>query len=169
MTKTPHSTYKIRFADCDLFGHLNNARYLDYMINAREDHLKEAHQFDISQYYRKDLAWVITNHEISYLRPAFYEEIVRIQSSLLKMEKDGLLVEILMFNEPGTQLKAIMRSKMAHINYKTGKKAEHTPEFVDWANNLTLEAAVAEKSLNERIADLLSALKLGTSENRSES
>jgi acyl-CoA thioester hydrolase len=159
MTKTPHSNYKIRFSDCDLFGHLNNARYLDYMINAREDHLKQAHQFDISKYYKNDLAWVITNHEISYLRPAFYEEIVRIQSSLLKMEKDSLLVEILMFNEAGTQLKAILRSTMAHINYKTGRRAEHELEFVDWARGLILGDAVAALSLNERIAHLQAELK----------
>ena len=29
-----------RFSDCDPFGHLNNARYIDYFINAREDHLR---------------------------------------------------------------------------------------------------------------------------------
>ena len=41
MNKNPNLDYKIRFNDGDLFGHLNNSRYLDYFINAREDHLKE--------------------------------------------------------------------------------------------------------------------------------
>ena len=52
MEKTPKSRDKIRFTDCDMFGHLNNSRYLDYLINAREDHLKDFYNFDFNQYYR---------------------------------------------------------------------------------------------------------------------
>ena len=37
MNKTPHSFYTIRFTDCDLFGHLNNGRYIDYLLNARKN------------------------------------------------------------------------------------------------------------------------------------
>ncbi len=31
------SKTKIRFQDCDPFNHLNNAAYINYLINARED------------------------------------------------------------------------------------------------------------------------------------
>ena len=41
------STTHIRFQDCDPFGHLNNAQYLDYFMNAREDHLLANYAFDI--------------------------------------------------------------------------------------------------------------------------
>lgn len=36
------STAKIRFIDCDPIGHLNNSKYLDYMLNAREDHVEDS-------------------------------------------------------------------------------------------------------------------------------
>ena len=29
----------VRFQDCDPFGHLNNARYIDYFLNARQDQI----------------------------------------------------------------------------------------------------------------------------------
>jgi acyl-CoA thioester hydrolase len=41
MEKTPISFYTVRFNDCDPLGHLNNSKYIDYFLNAREDHLKE--------------------------------------------------------------------------------------------------------------------------------
>ena len=47
IVKEPTSSVIIRFQDCDPFGHLNNARYLDYFINAREDHLAEYYDLDI--------------------------------------------------------------------------------------------------------------------------
>ena len=39
LEKTIESKVKIRFPDCDPFNHLNNSKYIDYIINAREDHL----------------------------------------------------------------------------------------------------------------------------------
>ena len=37
------STAVIRFQDCDPFGHLNNARYIDYFLNARQDQIAAAY------------------------------------------------------------------------------------------------------------------------------
>ena len=39
------SKAKIRFIDCDPIGHLNNSKYLDYMLNAREDHVEDYYGF----------------------------------------------------------------------------------------------------------------------------
>lgn len=150
-TKTPSSVYKIRFTDCDMLGHLNNSRYLDYMINAREDHLKDHHQFDINTYYQKGLAWVISNHEITYVRPALYNEYVTIQSTLLHVDQEQLLVEILMLNADKNQVKAIMRSKFIPINLKSGKKENHTPDFLEWAKTLENNEVQKEHTLTERL------------------
>ena len=45
--KVLESNMKIRFQDCDPFNHLNNAAYLNYFMNAREDHLIENYGIDI--------------------------------------------------------------------------------------------------------------------------
>ncbi|MGZ3902364.1 MAG: acyl-CoA thioesterase [Bacteroidia bacterium] len=159
MNKTPSSTYKIRFHDCDMFGHLNNARYLDYMISARQDHLKDAYDFDYNSYYKNNQGWVISYQEIQYLKPAFFEESVYIQSSLLGADHESLYVEVLMMNENRTQLKAILRSKLAFINLKTGRKEQHTPELIDWASLLVISDAHAHSSIQERIKQILNEIK----------
>ena len=41
----PESKVAIRFQDCDPFAHLNNAKYIEYFINAREDHLIQAYGY----------------------------------------------------------------------------------------------------------------------------
>ena len=159
MNKSPHSNYKVRFNDCDMFGHLNNSRYLDYLINAREDHLKNEYNFDINHYYKNDLAWVISNHEISYIRPAVYNEIVCIQSTLLKLESELLHVETIMMNEKQDHLKSIMRSRLIPINIKTGRKEQHNPEFMTWAKELVNHEVKNEDSLQDRIKQLLVGIK----------
>ena len=159
MDKTPSSSYKVRFHDCDMFGHLNNARYLDYMINARQDHLKDAYNFDYNSYYKNNLGWVISYHEIQYLKPAFFEENVSIQSSLLSADNETLYVEVLMMNEAKSHLKAVLRSKLTFINLKTGRKEQHAPEFIEWAKSLKLEDSAAYAPIQDRIKQLIVQLK----------
>ena len=48
----------IRFSDCDPFNHLNNARYIDYFINAREDQLLANINFNIYIILRQSMALV---------------------------------------------------------------------------------------------------------------
>jgi len=154
MNKNPSSVYKIRFSDCDLLGHLNNARYIDYFMNAREDHLKEHYNLKLTEYYHKGIVWVVTNHEIAYLRSAVYDEMVNIESSLMSAEPDGLHVELIMTDEAKSHLKAVMWTKFTPINPKTGKRETHTAEFMEWAKNIENSATGNQKTLQERIKEI---------------
>ena len=126
------SFYTIRFSDCDPFRHLNNARYIDYMLNAREDHLREYYQMDLADFYRKGRGWVVMQHEIAYLRPASFNETVCIRSGILDAGPDHLLVEILMLDSTQKQLKAVMHTRFAPVNLTTGKKEPHSREFTEF-------------------------------------
>ena len=163
MTKTPHSVHKIRFSDCDPFGHLNNARYLDYFLDAREEHLKHAYDFNLTAHYTNGLAWVIGSHEIVYIRPAVYNEQVRITSTLLQAENDSLHVEMLMMNEQQDQLKAVIRTTFIPINTKTGKRDQHPADLLEWAKTIENAEPGMQTNLQDRIKTLLGELKAGKS------
>ncbi|MGB5928197.1 MAG: acyl-CoA thioesterase, partial [Cyclobacteriaceae bacterium] len=94
MDKRPTSTYTVRFSDCDPLGHLNNARYLDYFLNAREDHLKEHYSLRLDAYYRQGLVWVIRDHRITYLQSVTYNDTIGITTSLLSFKENKLVVEM---------------------------------------------------------------------------
>src|SRR6188768_1364421 len=81
------STAIIRFQDCDPYAHLNNGRYLDYFMNAREDQLVKEYDFNIYEYSRTTgLGWVVTQNQISYLRPALLMEEVTVESQLIEIK-----------------------------------------------------------------------------------
>lgn len=159
MNKTPSSGYVIRFSDCDPFGHLNNARYLDYFNNAREDHLKEHYQMDLKELYGQGTGWLAVNHNISYIRPASFNETVIIQSALLQAEASGLLVEFQMMNEARSQLKAHMWTRYVPVSLSTGKKDVHTPEFMAFISKLVLEGVAVANGPAERLSELLAAIR----------
>jgi YbgC/YbaW family acyl-CoA thioester hydrolase len=152
MEKFLQSVYPVRFSDCDPFGHLNNSKYIDYFLNAREDHLKEAYDIDLKVWAQQGQAFVVTAHEIRYLRPATYNEAVSIQSALIGWGDNSLLVEMSMFGKD-RQLKAILWTTFTRINPVTGKKMIHPPEFRPWVD-LALAEGIAEQGLSARVESL---------------
>lgn len=129
------SSYKVRFNDCDPFRHLNNARYLDYFLNAREDHLRDHYQMDLADSYRKNQGWVVHRHEIIYLRPASLHETICIQSALLDAGPHHLRVEMLMLDKDQKHLKALLHSQFVPISLATGRKEAHNPKFMDFISD----------------------------------
>jgi acyl-CoA thioester hydrolase len=119
----------IRFPDCDPFNHLNNARYLDYFMNAREDHLMRM-DFNVYEVAREErVSWVVGRHQIAYLRPATLMETVVIDSALLAWRERDLLVEMRMWNQQKSELKALLWSTFVHVDMRTGRSISHSDVF----------------------------------------
>ena len=155
------STYRVRFNDCDPLGHLNNARYIDYLLNAREDHLSHFYQVSLPQFHRRGLAWVVKAHEIQYLRPAYYNEQVIIISRLIELTEAHLVVEMLMYDEKKQSLKAVMWTNFTCIDPQTGKRKNHSPEFMELARIMDLHTVDLAAGLSERVKQLQAQLKAG--------
>ena len=132
IVKTWESKSLIRFPDCDPFNHLNNARYLDYFINAREDQLMKNLNFNIYSYAaEKGLRWVVSKNQIVYIKPAFLMETVVIDSTILNLRDKDLLVEMKMWNEKKDKLKSILWSNFTHVNLKTQEPEIHSRELME--------------------------------------
>ncbi|HEV3411570.1 MAG TPA: acyl-CoA thioesterase [Puia sp.] len=156
MEKFPQSVYTVRFNDCDPFGHLNNSKYIDYFLNAREDHLKELYDIDLKVWAQQGQAFVVSAHEIRYLRPATYNESVIIQSALIGIGDSWLQVEMVMF-DPERQLKAILWTVFTRIHPVTGKRLVHPAEFQPWIDQALAEGILVEKGLSARVESLRGA------------
>jgi len=159
MDKQPASLYKVRFSDCDLFGHLNNSKYFDYFLNAREDHLSAAYSFDLNQSYNQGRGWVVASHEIKYIRPAAYQETVLVQSSLLRAKEDLLLVEMLMLDKNKTHLKAAPWTRFVPVNIKTGKRENHSEAFMEFVHLIERKEVEEWDNPLARLQNILAAIK----------
>jgi acyl-CoA thioester hydrolase len=154
MEKEPRSFYVIRFGDCDPFGHLNNSRYIDYFLNAREDHLRESYGINLKDWAAAGIGFVVNRHEIRYLRPVAYNDRVCIRSSLIAMGDTWLLVEMQLWDEDLRQFKAILWTSFTRVNVLTGKKENHPADFLDTFGRLVQAGSIAEDGLDARIASL---------------
>ena len=149
----------IRFPDCDPFNHLNNGRYIDYFLNAREDHLMRYQNFNIYETaLKKGITWVSTKNQIAYIKPALLMETVVIQSTLLKWREKDVLVEMLMWSKDKTVLKALLWASFVHFDLKSQKSIAHsdelTAQFRQFENPVT-----ADMTFDNRLSEILRNLK----------
>ena len=125
-------TTKIRFSDCDPLGHLNNVRYLDYMLNAREDHVEKFYGFTYEQYTKETgCTWVTIQNEISYLKEVRYNMMVTITSKTIEIQDRTAKVEILMKSEDEKTIYAVLWISVIYFNVKT-RKSERQPEDIKY-------------------------------------
>lgn len=143
------STAIIRFQDCDPYAHLNNGRYLDYFMNAREDMVWKAYDFNIYDYSRNTgLGWVVTQNQIAYLRPALLMEEVIMESQLTVSKPKFIQVEMRM-RDAGRKLKSLLWAQFIHVDIRQGMSTPHCQELQELFDKVCLP--VAEKDFNERL------------------
>jgi len=131
MLKSPSSSTKVRFQDCDPFNHLNNSKYIDYFINAREDQVVEHYNLDIFAMAKtKGVAWVVASNQIAYISPAFTMETVVIQSHLFAFSEKSLSVEMSMWDQKQTKLKSLFWVKFIHFDIRNQTSLKHTAELM---------------------------------------
>lgn len=120
MKKEVSSTAKIRFSDCDPIGHLNNVKYLEYMLNAREDHVEEFYGFTYEEYLeRTGCTWIAIQNEIAYLREVRANTQVSISSKTIEIQDRISKVEILMKSLDGKTVYAVLWITVIYFNMKT--------------------------------------------------
>ncbi|MDN0083060.1 thioesterase family protein [Crenobacter sp. SG2305] len=77
---THSTTIKVRGYHLDLYGHVNNARYLEFLEEARWSFFEE--RGDLPWFLQSGLALVVVNINIDYRRAATMNEVLAIDTSV---------------------------------------------------------------------------------------
>lgn len=81
---------KIRGYHLDLFGHVNNARYLEFLEEARWAAFEKT--VDLQELARKGYAFTVVNININYRRPAFMNEVVVIETEVVQWRRRSAVI-----------------------------------------------------------------------------
>ena len=137
LSKTLESKIRVQYQDCDPFNHLNNSKYIDYIMGARTEQLLDYYKFNTKELANKQgIGWVAAQTQISYLYPASWMETVTIESRLIQFSESSLMVEAFMWDDHKTKLKSVMWTKLVHFNITTQKSNRHSEELMKLFNQI---------------------------------
>jgi acyl-CoA thioester hydrolase len=89
---------RVRFRDCDLFGHVNNAVYFTYMEEARWAYWRQlTGDFPVGRLP----GLILARAECDYIRPAQPGELIDIWLGTTKIGRTSMTLDCEMFDERG--------------------------------------------------------------------
>lgn len=101
----PHCTrIKVRGYHLDLYGHVNNARYLEFLEEARWGWFE--HGGELDRLARRGLGFAIVRIDIRYRRPARMGEELEIRTALARIGRASASVaqEVVLAEDPAVRI-----------------------------------------------------------------
>jgi len=109
---------KIRGYHLDLFGHVNNARYLEFLEEARWAAFEKT--VDLEQMARRGWAFTVVNININYRRPALMNDVLRIETRITEWRRRSAIIRQEVINiEKG---EAVADADVTFVVFDTEKK-----------------------------------------------
>jgi len=81
---------KVRGYHLDMYGHVNNARYLEFFEEARWCYIEE--KINLSEWKGRGYAFLVVNININYRQPALLDQILAIHCELSKIGKKSATI-----------------------------------------------------------------------------
>jgi thioesterase-3 len=126
---------KIRGYHLDVFGHVNNARYLEFLEEARWAVFDD--KLGLEEIARDGFAFTVVNINISYRRPAFLHDTLCVETRLAKVGARSASLRQVVKNKKSAQTVAEAEVTFVMLDVKEQKAAPLAGELTD-----TLIAAI---------------------------
>lgn len=110
---------EVRFGDLDAYWHVNNARFLVYLEDARSRYMQEMGLMDRKSLWR--LPFIVGDIHIRYHHPIELGDKVVISMGATRISGKTVTFEYEMSGENGTPLYATAESIMVSYDYQTKK------------------------------------------------
>ena len=115
-----HTTFiKIRGYHLDMYQHVNNARYLELLEEARWDYIED--KLDLNQWMKEGLGFAVANININYRRPATFNQILEIKSHLSQINSKSAVISQQIFLKGTDVLIGDAKVTFVITDMKTGK------------------------------------------------
>jgi|TARA_B110000240_G_scaffold11046_1_gene11673 thioesterase-3 len=129
------TTLQIRGYHCDAYGHVNNARYLELLEEARWSFLEPAVKekfFEI-----RDLLFIVVNINISYKKPLVPTQVVDMEITDVTYNNKSMIVRQTIVDKSTRELASEALVTFVLLNSKTGKPETITTEIIAKLDELT--------------------------------
>jgi len=114
-----HYPIEVRFGDLDAFWHVNNARYLVYLEQARSRYMQEMGLVDGKSLW--NLPLIVGDIHIRYRMPIELGDKVIVSMGVTRISGKTVTIEYEIASEDGTPLYASAESIMVSFDYHTKK------------------------------------------------
>jgi YbgC/YbaW family acyl-CoA thioester hydrolase len=129
MTSRFTSEIPVRPDDIDMFQHVHNSRYLDYIQAARYDQMTRCYKMSMEEFMIMGYGFVVKKAELNFKRALVMGDMMLISTQVKEFLGSDITVEFEIVNKKNEKIYCDGIMLYTMINLKTGR-SEKVPEEI---------------------------------------
>ena len=125
------SSLRVRPDDIDMFQHVHNSKYLDYVLAARYEQMETCYGMSMEEFVQQGYGWVVKTAHVNFIRPLTLGEDFTVTTGIISMDEKGAKVTYEIISSKTGKLCSDGWFDYVMINIKTGRSTPITPEMIE--------------------------------------
>lgn len=125
------TSYHVRPDDIDMFQHVHNSRYFDYVLAARYDQMRDCYGVSMETFMNFGYGWVVRTAHVDYKRALTMGKEFTVETGIESMNAKGCRVSFEIRIKETNKVACDGWFDYVLIDIKTGKSAMVTQKMID--------------------------------------
>lgn len=134
MEKNQYSIFetelRVRPDDIDMFQHVHNSKYFDYVLAARYEQMEKFYNMSMESFLESGFGWVVRTAYVDYKRPLIMGDLIKIRTGILTINEKGCRVQFEIENVRTHKIAADGWFDYVMIDTATGKGCKVNQEMI---------------------------------------
>lgn len=130
LTSTTYKVFetelRVRPDDIDMFQHVHNSKYLDYVLAARYDQMDQCYGMSMEKFMARGFGWVVKAVQINYKRALMLGDYFFVRTGIESIDERGCRVKFTINNKANDKLCSDGWFDFVMIDMKNGKGVKNT-------------------------------------------
>jgi len=120
----------VRPDDIDMFNHVHNSKYLDYVLAARYEQMERCYGMSWESFAEQGYGWVVASVTIHFKRPLKMGDQMIVRTGILEMNEKGSKVQFEIINTRTGKVASDGIFDYVMIDLSTQRSCKVTPEMI---------------------------------------
>lgn len=122
--------YAVRPDDIDMFQHVHNSTYFDYVLAARYDQMRDFYKMTMEEFIADGYGWVVKTAFIDYKRPLKLGDKFMVETGIEKMHSKGCRVSFSIHFKESNKISCDGWFEYVLIDIQTGRSSLVNEEMI---------------------------------------
>jgi len=134
-TPAQYSTFetelRVRPDDIDMFQHVHNSKYFDYVLAARYDQMERCYGMAMEKFMERGFGWVIRIAHVDYKRPLAMGDYFVVKTGIESINEKGCRVQFSITNKATGKISCDGYFDYVMIDMATGREAKIPQDVIE--------------------------------------
>jgi YbgC/YbaW family acyl-CoA thioester hydrolase len=129
--KTFETEHRVRPDDIDMYNHVHNSKYFDYVLAARYEQMDTCYGMSMEQFIERGFGWLVRTVYIDYKRPLKMSDYFLVRTGIESIDEKKCRVHFTISGKANNKICSDGWFDFVMIDLKSGKGVLIPPDVIE--------------------------------------